>query len=150
MDFTSLFQEFDLQRIIGHYTFSTDVFNVIGNTPGSCVCNGHDSGNGNSVAVKQLHSYSYDTAQVLKAIETFRGLSQHHPNIVRLLHLESVDKSLYMVLEYCPWNLETYCEDKNPDTDEIFELITQCMRAICFLHSQLPQVSRYGYYLREI
>ena len=142
MDDSCLFPEFDLQRAIGQYTFCTDVLNVIGHTQYSCVYNGHDNGNGNNVAVKQLHKYCYDSNEVLNALRTLPFSNHHQENIMSVMYVELVDKNLWIILEHCPWNLETFCQHESPSTDERFELITQCMRGIYFLHTQDPLVSK--------
>ena len=59
-----------------------------------------------------------------------------HPNIVPCLHYEVRGTDMWLIMQYCPRNLEELCKQESLSDGVKFDLIMQIVHAIKHLHGQ--------------
>ena len=124
-------------RSIGQFTVKLHRDCILGKGSFGVVYHAID-GNGIDVAAKKIDLHVIEAEPLYKGVHNSEILpfmkSLKHSNIIKMHHVAHIETELWIVMEYCPYNLYSYLHNQTINDDSCIMIMIQCAIAIKYLH----------------
>ena len=125
--------EKEIKTSRGSWTIDTSLDGILGKGAYGIVYRGKDS-MANGIAAKRIDKFSGKKLPNISGLEKLTELN--HPNIVKVFDIHQTDKEIWIFMDLCQGDLNSFFGDNDISLGQIIHIMKQVTTGISYLHSR--------------